>query len=117
MPILVEAEKTTDRFRKMLTLGMDFVSNKPEVEVENNNCRLRSVVDSVSTHPGNASSSNLDSSSVQLQPRVEYENGSCSLDMSSTTSFDSSPVVQGTSPIHQSTRSSLESNKPENAST
>lgn len=115
MPIQVEAEKSTGSFRKTSTLGMDSVSNQPEVEVENNNCTLSSVVDSVSAHPGNASSSNFDSASVQLQPRVEAENGTCSLDKLSNTAFDSVPSVQGTSPIHQSTRSSPESNKPENA--
>ena len=68
-PIQVEAEKSIDRFTKTLTLGMDFVSNQPEVEVENNNCTLISVVDSVSAHLGNASSSNLDYVSVQIKPR------------------------------------------------
>ena len=111
-PIQVEAEKSTGSFRKTSTLGMDSVSNQPEVEVENNNCTLSSVVDSVSAHPGNASSSNLDSASFQLQPRVEAENGNCSLDKLSNTTFDFFPSIQGASPIHQSTRSSLESNKP-----
>ena len=116
MPIQVEAEKSTNSFRKTLNLGMDFVSNHSEVEVENNNCTLSSVVDSVSAHLGNASSSNLDSASVQLQPRVEAENGNCSLDKLSNTTFDSIPFVHGTSPIHQSIRNSPESNKPKNAS-
>ena len=47
MPIQFEAEKSTESFKKMLTLGMDSFSNQPEVEVENNNCTLSSVVDSV----------------------------------------------------------------------
>lgn len=114
--IEVEAEKSTDSFRKTLTLGMDSVSNQPKVEAENNNCTLSSVMDSVLAQPGNASSSNLDSASVQLQPRVEAENGNCSFDKLSNTAFDSVPSVQGTSPIHQSTINSPESNKRENAS-
>ena len=92
-PIQVEAEKSTNSFRKTLTLGMDSISNHLEVEVENNNCTLSSVVDSVSAHPGNASSSNLDSPSVQLQPRVEAKNGNCSLDKLSNRAFDYVPSV------------------------
>ena len=99
-PIQVEAEKSTDRFRKMLTLGMDLVSNQPDLKVENNNCTSSSVVDSISAHPGNESSSILDSPSVQLQPRVEAKNGNCSLDKLSNTTFDSIPFVHRTSPIH-----------------
>ena len=67
-PIQVEAKKSTHRFTKTLTLGMDFVSNQPEVKFENNNCTLSLIVDFVSTHPRNASISNMDSSSVQIQP-------------------------------------------------
>jgi len=111
----VEAEKSTDSFRNTSTLDMDSVSNQPKVEAENNNCTLSSVMDSVSFQPGNVLSSNLGSASVQFQPRVETENGNCSLDKLSNTTFDSTPFVQGTSPIHQST-SSPESNEPENAS-
>ena len=92
-PIQVEAEKSIDRFTKMLTLGMDFVSNQPEFKVENNNCTLSSVVDSVSAHPRNALSSNLESVSVQLKPRVETENGNCSLDKLSNTTFDYVPSI------------------------
>ena len=73
-------------------------------------------MDSISAHLGNASSSNLDSTLVQIQPPVEAENGNFSLDKLSNTTFDFVPFVQGTSPIHQSRRSSPESNEPENAS-
>ena len=93
MPIQVEAEKSTDSFRKTLTLGMDSISNHLEVEVENNNYTLSSVVDSVSAHTGNASRSNLDSSSVQIKPWFEAKNGNCSLDKLSNTTFDYVPSI------------------------
>lgn len=111
----VEAEKPTDSFRT-LTLDMDCVSNQPKVEAESNKGTLSSVMDSVPLQPVTVSSSNSGSPSVQLQPRVEAENGHCRLDKLSNTAFDSIPSVQGTSPIHQSTTSSPASNKPENAS-
>ena len=72
-------------------------------------------IELVSAHPGNASSSNLDYVSVQIKPRVEAENDNCSLYKLSNATFDSVPPVHGTSPIRESTRSSPERNRPENA--
>ena len=57
----VEAKKSTNSFRELLTSDMDSVYNHPKVEVEIYICTLRSVVDYVLVQPQNALNTNLDS--------------------------------------------------------